>query len=472
MPDSAAAEKGGSTYVVPLSELRAIQKRILPLEQVEDPQRKKALHLQQRSKARAGGWGNTLEGSRKANIAARQTRLDQEEAERQKVDEEEANIQLENRRRIIARANRLLYDESDRMKSFHSKMQYSDTLAEREAQVQLKDELGRLEQIREERFLDMEKHNYRKMLERELREKMEYEDKLGKATVVQKQQLMDAKLKRLKFIEEDILEGELLRKKAAEDAEQERKNILKRRAEATLALVETQKANAYLKSCREEDDRRKAREQRKINEYASEKEKQMAMRKARLKEIKDEKMAIQNRLIERQAAQLKAAGSAEEARIEGEVLQKQLADEKKRLEKEERLRKMAEDVDKSRQQQIKRKVLQRQTEKKEEIEMSEFWGQWCKHLENEEKQEETLKFEAAKNLQAEHLKQMAQNSKRKNHDREVELLVCEKAQQAIEMDSLEYYKYAEAMIREYAEDGKNVIPLIKELKEYRKREGI
>lgn len=53
----------------------------------------------------------------------------------------------------------------------------------------------------------MEKHNYRKMLERELREKMEYEDKLGKATVVQKQQLMDAKLKRLKFIEEDILEG-------------------------------------------------------------------------------------------------------------------------------------------------------------------------------------------------------------------------------------------------------------------------
>ena len=47
MPDSAAAEKGGSTYVVPLSELQAIQKRILPLEQVEDPARKKALHLHQ-----------------------------------------------------------------------------------------------------------------------------------------------------------------------------------------------------------------------------------------------------------------------------------------------------------------------------------------------------------------------------------------------------------------------------------------
>jgi len=31
--------------------------------------------------------------------------------ERQKLDEGEAKIQLENRKRIIARANRLLYDE-------------------------------------------------------------------------------------------------------------------------------------------------------------------------------------------------------------------------------------------------------------------------------------------------------------------------------------------------------------------------
>ena len=72
--------------------------------------------------------------------------------ERQKLDEQEASLQLENRKRVIARANRLLYDESDRIKSFHSKMQLADTLAEREAQVNLKDELNRLEQIREEHF--------------------------------------------------------------------------------------------------------------------------------------------------------------------------------------------------------------------------------------------------------------------------------------------------------------------------------
>ena len=52
-----------------------------------------------------------------------------------------------------------------------------DVLAEREAQTQLKDELDKLDQIREERYLEMDMHNYRKMMERELREKMEAEDK-------------------------------------------------------------------------------------------------------------------------------------------------------------------------------------------------------------------------------------------------------------------------------------------------------
>ena len=57
-------------------------------------------------------------------------------------------------------------------------MQLSDVLAEREAQSALKGELDKLDQIREERYLEMDKHNYRKMLERELREKMEAEDKM------------------------------------------------------------------------------------------------------------------------------------------------------------------------------------------------------------------------------------------------------------------------------------------------------
>ena len=44
-----------------------------------------------------------------------------------------------------------------------------------------------------------------------------------------------------------------------------------------------------------------------------------------------------------------------------------------------------------------------------------------------------------------------------------------RAKEAIELDDLEYYKFAESVIREYAEAGKNVIPLIKEMQGYRKK---
>merc|ERR1712022_59928 len=112
-----------------------------------------------------------------------------EELERQKVDQKEEQIAMEKRRNAIERANKILYEESDRMKSFHSKMMLCDVLAEREAQVNLKEELNKLEQIREERFLEMERQNYRKMLERELKEKEEKKVVSAVASKAQKEQL-------------------------------------------------------------------------------------------------------------------------------------------------------------------------------------------------------------------------------------------------------------------------------------------
>jgi len=44
-----------------------------------------------------------------------------------------------------------------------------------------------------------------------------------------------------------------------------------------------------------------------------------------------------------------------------------------------------------------------------------------------------------------------------------------KAKRAIEADTIEFHSYAENCIRDYSAEGKNVIPLIKELREFRKR---
>lgn len=68
---------------------------------------------------RAISWTNTLEGSRKANMAARSERFQAEEFERQKLDLQEANIQLENRRygfslfREITCFHRIIFTQHD-----------------------------------------------------------------------------------------------------------------------------------------------------------------------------------------------------------------------------------------------------------------------------------------------------------------------------------------------------------------------
>merc|ERR1711920_345908 len=110
--------------------------------------------------------------------------------------------------------------------------------AEREAQISLKDELSKLEHVREDRFLEMEKQNYRKMLEREIKEKETKEELSRLAAKAQKQQLAEYKEKRFREIEDQMLEGELLRRKAIEDLDGERNAERRRRDQAVKAMEE------------------------------------------------------------------------------------------------------------------------------------------------------------------------------------------------------------------------------------------
>merc|ERR1719353_2832178 len=164
-----------------------------------------------------------------------------------------------------------------------------DVLAEREAQVSLKDEL-KLEHVREDRFLEMEKQNYRKMLEREMKEKETKEELSRLAARAQKEQLAEYKEKKFREIEDQMLEGELLRRKAVEDLEAERKAERKRRGMAVQALSETQKANEYLKQIKAEDALRQQREEEKIQGYAQRKEKLLELRKQKEDEVFQQKL--------------------------------------------------------------------------------------------------------------------------------------------------------------------------------------
>merc|ERR1739848_183354 len=126
------------------------------------------------------------------------------------------------------------------------------------------------------------------------------------------------------------------------------------------------------------------------------------------------------------------------------------------------------EIDRSRRQQIERKRVEREKDRCEEAETADFLKEWCKTLDKQEQDEQDLKRMAAKKLANEHKKQCEIQRRRKEEGKTQEDQVASRAKRAMEADTIEFHNYAESCIRDYAEEGKNVIPLIKELREFRK----
>merc|ERR1719456_723395 len=193
------------------------------------------------------------------------------------------------------------------------------------------------------------------------------------------------------------------------------------------------------------------------------------LRKQKEAEVFSLKQSQRQKMIDAQAQQLAMMASNEEARLENQVREKEESDERKRIEKAGKMKRWQEDIDTSRRRQIDRKRAERASEKAEEQEMAEFMTQWCVALDKQDEEEVKLRSVAGKKLSVEHKKQVEVMRRRADQERSLEDSVAIRAKAAMEADTIEFHGYAEHVIREYAEEGKNVIPLIKELREFRKR---
>eukprot|EP00961_Rhodomonas_salina_P217610 2940752-Rhodomonas_salina.1 len=105
--------------------------------------------LRNMSKTRMGGWNNTLDARRKQKETDRQTKIDEEEKVRQVMDKEEAAFQAAERKKAIQRANTLLYEHTERVKAFGSKLYLSDVMKEREMQMEIKGEITKRKKAEE-----------------------------------------------------------------------------------------------------------------------------------------------------------------------------------------------------------------------------------------------------------------------------------------------------------------------------------
>jgi len=256
---------------------------------------------------------------------------------------------------------------------------------------------------------------------------------------------------------------------AAEDLASEKVIEMKRREQAVQAVRQTEQANVYLKQLKQAELLKEKKEEEQIKEYAARKDKMLALRKKKEEEVFNTKQAARAVIIQQQAERLAAIQDSESQRIERQVQEKEDAERRKLQEKEELRKRWLADVQKSRAAQMDRKRTQRERERAEDAETAQFLQEWCKVLDRQEADELQTRRDAAIALQGEHQRACEISRRKKDEAKRLDEGVKVQAKKAMEADTAEFHQYAEDVIRQYSRDGKNVIPLIKDLRDFRKR---
>ena len=467
-----AHDIGKNVAVISLSDLDRIKRTcsgVTPHEEDQLRRKDERSTLHDKSKNRMKDWGNSVEALREKKELERYKKFEAEELERRRIDAEEEALQLEKKQQAIERANKILHDASDQVKAFHSKMFLADVLQEREMQIEINKKKETFHKDVEDQWRQTELNNL-KEYDRKMLEKLEAEQK--KKAEVQKKlktQLNDTKKRIVKKMQEEYIEGQLMKKQAKEEIEKERKNEIARRQRAVEAQNETKKANDYLQELKRQEMARQAEEERRIMEYAAQKDNIMAVRKEREEKKFKDKLDTRQKMIDARIRDLQNMKSNEEQRLNNQIIDAENKAREQFEKKQQRLEDLKNQIDKSRKQQADRRSQEKVMAKEEEEQFAMFWKEKMEELSELERMEENEKRERARQLQNFHKKQMDFKARKAEQEALIEEELAKQSLKMQDDEQLQFHSYAEKCLKEWSAQGKNITPLILELKNYKKR---
>ena len=133
------------------------------------------------------------------------------------------------------------------------------------------------------------------------------------------QQLQESKIKRIKNYQEAVIEGEINKKKAQEEVEDQKRKEIERKKAQERMNQEFISANINLEKLKEQKMIKEKLEEKKIEEYAIKKQQMVDLRKRKENEKFEEKQRIRQKLIDKQIEYLHNLKSRED-----EILNKQI----------------------------------------------------------------------------------------------------------------------------------------------------
>ena len=457
---------------ITLTDFMRIQNEINPINAEYENRKAYERKLKKLSIAKSKNWKDSLEMKKKNEFEMAKKRFLDDELRRRQLDEEEKKYQNAQNDIIIQKAQRQLFEEQDPVKSFKSKLLFCDTLKERDYQKEISNRKKQLNEIRNQRFLENEKKKideYDKKIE--LKKILE-EEKRKERMQIMREQLQESKFKIIQDYQERMVEGRLMKMNMEKALEEEKKLSLLKQERKKQLQKEYFEANERLKQEKKIQEEKELEEEKKIELFAIKKQQRDDLRKkVEDQKIKD-KLNMHQKLIDVQLNNLiKIQKEKEEAfnrAIEANSKQKEEKGdelEKLNLEKKNKiLKEIHEHLINSRGEKEEKK----RKEKQDDLNYIEEFKKKLAFLENEEKNDLIEKKRREKDLAD--YRRLQTEEKRRIALKDFEQINEDNYKQLkrLEMENDDFIKYAEHWIKEYKRQGKNIIPLLLELKRYKK----
>ena len=397
-PMSSIAE-GKTSYVnISRRELYNIQQMVAPPEERETIWDRKR-ELQKKSNDKVAGWPNTLAARRAHKEAARSIRLANLEAGRRVNDKKMAEDRALDRQRRIDRANRTIYERTDRMKVLKSKRMTTDVLKHRAIQIRQQNQFSTIDTEIEKLW---HAETIRQCAEYDKKEttaaaKIRARDK--EIAVIQTKQLEDYKDRYITQLLAERDEGVEIAKQAVLGAEKDRQRDLDERAAAKKNMMDTLAGNEALKAMQAKFAEKIAKEDAAIAKYAKDKEDRVRMRREREQQQFDRAQAKRQAIIDKAVEMMSHATNVEEVRLANQQAEFARKEEDAFRLKAEKQRLMKEAIDESRRIQVEMRQKKVVADQKMADEMGARWKARNVQLDNEERSDRKDQYSRAKQHQ-------------------------------------------------------------------------
>jgi hypothetical protein len=458
--------------VISLTNLREIQNIISPVPTKAEIRKSIDLEIKKLSDARVANWKNTIKNASKLKLEKEKKEFIKNEAYRQKLDEEERKYQNMRYNLSLQKAHEYYFNSKDIVKSFNTSMFYSDILKEREKQIEINKTRRKQAEKEEEKWVLKDKE---KMIEYDLKELEKKKLRKTKSEAemnIIKQQFNNVKYKRLLELQDNYVEGELIKKQAQLDILRERKNKELIRLTKIKQNEEFVKLNEELKKEAEQRKLKELEEEKKIELEAKKKDELEDIKRRKEREKFNEKLKRQQKLIDIQFENLKRIKEEQERLVNKDVEIKMAKDENEYQLKIEKRNKLLKDIEEQRIATMKRKEEERKKERLSELNEIEQIRKKINEEKEKEKNEYLMRKQKVKDLHEYYKRQIEDKKKKAFNEFVNEKKDGMQKRDMINKEEEDFFKFAEEKIKSYHEQGKNIIPMLLELKKYKKNNSL